>query len=59
MIVQIFNREGRDLGAFCQFGNKVDQVQRIDALSVDAQGYAYIVDSHEGKVLVFGENGKQ
>jgi DNA-binding beta-propeller fold protein YncE len=58
MIVQAFDVEGRNLGAFCQFGDSVDQARRIDLLSVDLEGLVYVVDSHEGKVLVFGGPGK-
>ncbi len=55
MIVQIFKEEGQNLGAVGQAGDGVDQVQRIDALYVDPQGLLYVVDSHHGKVVVFGD----
>jgi sugar lactone lactonase YvrE len=54
MIVEIFNEEGQNLGAFGQLGEGVDQMQRVDSLYVDPQGLLYLVDSHHGKVLVFG-----
>jgi hypothetical protein len=31
-------------------------MQRVDALHVDPQGLLYLVDSHHGKVLVFGDS---
>jgi DNA-binding beta-propeller fold protein YncE len=55
MIVQIFEEEGRNLGAFGQAGDGVDQMQRVDALYVDRDGQVYVVDSRHGKVLVFAE----
>jgi sugar lactone lactonase YvrE len=54
--VGIFDDEGRNLGAFGQLGEGVDQVQRIEALHVDPQGLHYVVDSHHGKVLVFADS---
>ncbi|MBS1859011.1 MAG: hypothetical protein JST11_26800 [Acidobacteria bacterium] len=53
MIVQVFDQEGRNLGAFGQLGEGVDQVERIESLYVDPSGKVYVVDSHHGKVLVF------
>jgi sugar lactone lactonase YvrE len=55
MIVEIFNEAGQKLGAFCQLGDGIDQVQRVDALHVDPQGLVYLIDSRHGKVLVFGD----
>jgi DNA-binding beta-propeller fold protein YncE len=52
-VIQSFDEQGHDDGAFGQFGDHVDQVQRIDGLFADAQGRIYEVDSHNGKVLVF------
>jgi len=54
MVVQIFDRQGTNLGSFGQMGEGVDQVQRISGIFVDPQGRAYVVDSSSGKVLVFG-----
>lgn len=56
MIVEIFNDEGRNLGAFGQLGAGVDQMERVDSLHVDLQGLYYLVDSHHGKVLVFADS---
>ena len=56
MIVEIFNQEGQNLGAFGQLGVGVDQMQRVDSLYVDPQGLLYLVDSHHGKVLVFSDS---
>jgi len=56
MIVEIFNDEGRNLGAFGQLGAGVDQMERVDSLYVDPQGLHYLVDSHHGKVLVFADS---
>ena len=56
MIVEIFNQEGQNLGAFGQLGEGVDQMQRVDSLYVDPQGLLYLVDSHHGKVLVFSDS---
>jgi DNA-binding beta-propeller fold protein YncE len=54
-VVQVFDEEARESGAFGQAGDGVDQVRRIDALYVDSQGLIYEVDSHNGKVLVFAD----
>jgi len=54
MVVQVFDRQGRNLGAFGQMGEVVDQVQRISGIFVDPEGLAYVVDSSSSKVLVFG-----
>jgi sugar lactone lactonase YvrE len=56
MIVEIFNEEGQSFGAFGQLGEGVDQMRRVDSLHIDAQGLVYLVDSHRGKVLVFGDS---
>jgi hypothetical protein len=55
MVVEIFNEEGQNLAAFGQLGEGVDQMQRVDSLHVDPKGLLYLVDSHHGKVLVFGD----
>ena len=51
--VEIFDEEGRGLGAFGQLGDRVDQQRKIETLHVDPHGLVYLVDSHHGKVLVF------
>lgn len=56
MVVEVFNEEGQNLGAFGQFGEGIDQMQRVDSLHVDSQGLVYLVDSRSGKVLVFGDS---
>lgn len=56
MAVQAFNEEGVNLASFGQFGDKVDQMERIDSLYVDPQGLVYVVDGRLGKVIVFGPN---
>jgi hypothetical protein len=56
MIVEIFNDEGRNLGAFGHLGEGVDQMERVDFLHVDPQGLHYVVDSHHRKVLVFADS---
>ena len=55
-VVEIFTAEGQSVGVFGQLGERVDQMQRVDALHVDPQGLLYLVDSHHGKVLVFGDS---
>ncbi len=57
-IVQIFDEQGRNLGAFGRFGDGVDQMRRVDALHVDPQGLLYVVDSQHGKVLVFADSAQ-
>jgi sugar lactone lactonase YvrE len=59
MTVQTFNEEGVNLASFGQFGDRVDQMERIDSLYVDAQGLVYVVDSRQGKVIVFGPSQPQ
>ena len=54
MAVQAFNEEGVNLASFGQFGDRVDQMERIDSLYVDPQGLVYVIDSPQGKVIVFG-----
>jgi len=54
MAVQAFNEEGVNLASFGQFGDKLDQMERIDSIYVDPQGLVYVVDSPQGKVIVFG-----
>jgi DNA-binding beta-propeller fold protein YncE len=59
MAVQSFNEEGVNLASFGQFGDKVDQMERIDFLYVDPQGLVYVIDSPQGKVIVFGPSQQQ
>jgi DNA-binding beta-propeller fold protein YncE len=59
MIVEVFEEDGTGLGAFGQLGDGVDQMQRVDAMHVDSRGLVYVVDSHHGKVLVFGDAQKE
>lgn len=54
MAVQAFSEEGVNLANFGQYGDKVDQMERIDSLYVDPQGLVYVVDGRLGKVIVFG-----
>ena len=55
MIVEVFAADGRGIGAFGQLGDQVDQQRRIESLHIDRRGVVYIVDSHQGKVLLFKE----
>jgi hypothetical protein len=55
MIVGVFNEEGQGLGAFGQLGEGAEQMRHVDSLHVDSQGLIYLVDSHQGKVLVFSD----
>jgi DNA-binding beta-propeller fold protein YncE len=57
--VQVFNEEGQNLGSFGQYGEGVDQMQHEDSLYIDLSGLVYVVDSHQGKVLVFAESRSQ
>ena len=59
MIVQVFEDEGVNVGAFGQKGEAVDQMERVDAMHVDARGQVYLVDSRRGKVLVFGDESSE
>jgi DNA-binding beta-propeller fold protein YncE len=54
--VQVFNDAGQNLSAFGQYGDRADQMKHVDSLYVDRVGLVYLVDSHEGKVLVFAES---
>jgi tripartite motif-containing protein 71 len=54
--VQVFNQAGQMLAAFGQYGDGVDQMRHMDSLYVDARGLVYVVDSHQGKVVVFAES---
>lgn len=58
MVVDVFS-EGRNLSAFGEYGDGVRQMKSVDALYVDPDGLIYAADSHEGKVLVFGEAGRK
>ena len=53
--IQAFDEQGRNIGVFGGRGDAVDQVRKIDALYVDPQGRVYVVDFHNGKVVVFVE----
>lgn len=55
MVVEIYNAAGESVGVFGQTGDGVDQVRRIDSLYMDDRGSVYVVDSREGKVLVFAD----
>lgn len=55
MVVEIYNAAGESLGVFGQTGSGPDEFRRIDSLYIDGQGAVYVVDSREGKVLVFGD----
>jgi len=55
-VVQVFDEAGRNVGVFGQLGEGVDQVERVDSLYAGRNGLIYLVDSHDGKVLVFGES---
>jgi hypothetical protein len=54
-VTEVFSGTGQPIGAFGQDGDGVDQNRRTSALQVDSQGFIYVVDSHNGKVLVFRE----
>lgn len=54
--IQVFNEQGQGLGAFGQYGDAVDQMRHVDALYTDVRGFVYVVDSHDGKVIVFAES---
>ena len=53
--IQAFDEQGRNVGVFGGLGDAVDQVRKIDALYVDANGRVFVVDFRDGKVTVFGE----
>lgn len=55
MVIDVFTGSGKNLSAFGQYGDEVHQMKRVDALYVDPEGLIYVIDSHDGKVLVFGE----
>ena len=55
-VVQVFDEAGRNVGVFGQLGEGVDEVERVDSLYAGRNGLIYLVDSHDGKVLVFGES---
>jgi DNA-binding beta-propeller fold protein YncE len=57
-VVQVFDASGRNVGMFGHPGDGTDQVRRVDFLDVDRGGRVFLVDSHNGKVVVFGELGK-
>lgn len=54
MIVEMFEERGRSIAAFGELGDGPNQQRRIEGLSVDQRGRIYVIDSHHGKVLVFG-----
>lgn len=54
-VVQAFDREGRNTSDLGSIGDAVNQVRKIDALYIDSQQRVYVIDSHNGKVLVFGD----
>jgi len=54
-IVQTFTEEGLNTASFGHLGEGVDQTMRIDSLHVDPRGLVYVVDTLDGKVVVFSE----
>jgi len=56
MAVELINEDGQGLGAFGSLGDGIDQMRHIEGIYLDARGQVYVVDSHEGKVLVFAQN---
>jgi DNA-binding beta-propeller fold protein YncE len=54
MAIQIFDRDGHNVGSFGNYGDSVQQMKAVQSLYVDADGHVVAVDSHSGKVLVFG-----
>jgi len=57
MIINVLNEGGKNAGSFGHAGLAVDQMQRVDSLYVDPDGMVYIIDSRNGKVLVFANSG--
>ena len=57
--VQVFDEDARNLGSFGQYGDAVDQMKRVDSLYVDPHGMVYVIDSHNGKILVFSESDRR
>lgn len=55
MVMEVIGAGGHGVGAFGQFGDRVDQQERIESVYIDRRGLVYLVDSHHGKVLVFRE----
>lgn len=52
--VEVFNEDDRSVGVFGQLGDGVSQHRQVDGLYWDPRGDVYLIDSHHGKVLVFG-----
>lgn len=53
MVVKVYDESGFAVTSFGQRGVAVDQVQRVDAIHVDAKGRVYLTDTLNGKVVVF------
>lgn len=55
MVVQAFDLTGHNVAAFGQMGDAVDQTRRIDGIFADPRGRVFVLDAHNGKVVVFGD----
>lgn len=54
--IQAYDRDGRFLGAFASFGNGDGEISRGGELTCDADGWIYVTDRYQGRVLVFDES---
>ena len=58
MVVRIYDEAGHPVTSFGQRGDGLDQMQRVDAIHVDAKGRVYLADALHGRVLVFGKGNR-
>jgi hypothetical protein len=51
--VLAFGRDGRSLGVFASFGNLDGQITRGGEITCDVDGWIYVTDRFQGRVVVF------
>ena len=56
--VQIFDRDGKFIRAFGQFGDAPGMFARSKGVGVDSEGHIYVVDSAFNNVQIFDQEGR-
>lgn len=54
--IQAYRRDGSYVGGFASFGNRDGQVTRGGEIICDYEGWIYVTDRYQGRVVVFDEN---
>jgi len=56
-MIHVFDKKGRWLAGFGDYGHQPGQFTRIQGISVDRSGQVYVTDSYQGTVTVLSETG--